>query len=71
MTIDLTEEQTNALLDLIEQMYDDDGLIEQAADLLCGLDEEVRAITSMSKKDVLMFLLQELADTKHAYMRDI
>lgn len=71
MTIDLTEEQTNALLDLIEQMYNDDGLTEQAADLLCGPDEEVRAVTSMSKKDVLLFLLQELADTKHAYMKEV
>lgn len=71
MTIDLTEEQTDALLDLIHHMYGNDSLIEETVDLLCKTDEEVEAYTSIRKKDMLRFLLNELADVKYAYLKDV
>lgn len=71
MVIDLTEEQTDALLDLIYHMYDNDSLIEETVDLLCSSDEEIKAFTSIDKKDMLRFLLNELADIKHAYLQDV
>lgn len=70
MIINLTEEQTNAVLELIDQMYDNGHLIEETVDLLCGSDDDVEAYTSISKRDLLRFLLNELADAKHAYMKE-
>jgi len=70
MVVNLTEEQTDAMLDLIDQMYDNDNLIEETVELLCGTDEEVQAATSISKKDMLRFLLNELADIKYSYLYD-
>lgn len=70
MVVDLTDEQTDAMLDLIHHMYDNDGLIEETVELLCKSDEEVQAATSISKKDMLRFLLNELADVKYAYLYD-
>ena len=69
MIIELSEEQRNAMLELIDQMYDNDKLIEDTVDLLCRSDEDVEAYTSISKKDMLRFLLNELADVKYAYLK--
>lgn len=69
MIVKLTEEQTNAMLELIDQMYDNDSLIEETAELLCSTDEKVLAATSIEKKDMLRFLLAELADVKYAYLK--
>ena len=33
-------------------------------------DEEIQAATSISKKDMLRFILNELADVKYAYLHD-
>ena len=69
MVVDLNEEQTDAMLRLIEEMYDNDSLIEETVNLLCESDEKVREATSIEKKDMLRFLLNELADVKYAYLR--
>lgn len=69
MIIELTEEQTDALLQLINKMYDNDSLIEETVELLCDTDEHVKAATSIEKKDILRFMLNELADVKYAYLR--
>ena len=69
MIVELTEEQTDAMLKLIDQMYDNDNLLEETVELLCGTDEKVREATSIGKKDMLRFLLNELADIKYAYLR--
>ena len=69
MVVDLNEEQTDAMLRLIEEMYDNDSLIEETVQLLCESDERVREATSIEKKDMLRFLLSELADVKYAYLR--
>lgn len=69
MIVELTEEQTTAMLNLIDQMYDNDSLIEETVELLCDTDEKVREATSIEKKDMLRFLLNELADVKYAYLR--
>lgn len=69
MIVELTEEQTTAMLNLIDQMYDNDSLIEETVELLCDTDEKVSEATSIGKKDMLRFLLNELADVKYAYLR--
>ena len=69
MFVNLNEEQTDALLRLIEEMYDNDSLIEETVNLLCESDEKVREATSIEKKDMLRFLLTELSDVKYAYIR--
>ena len=53
----------------IEEMYDNDSLIEETVNLLCESDEKVREATSIEKKDMLRFLLNELADVKYAYLK--
>lgn len=69
MIVELTEEQTDAMLRLIEEMYDNDSLIEETVNLLCESEEKVREATSIEKKDMLRFLLNELADVKYAYLK--
>ena len=69
MIVELTDKQTEAMLELIDQMYDNDSLIEETVELLCESDERVREATSIGKKDMLRFLLTELSDVKYAYLR--
>lgn len=69
MIIELTEKQENTMLELIDQLYDNDSLIEETVGLLCDKDERVRQVTTISKKNMLRFILNELADVKHAYLR--
>lgn len=76
----MTEEQRDLLCDIIDAMYDNDDYIQTVVDYIMGnepadaiseVNMEMLAETFPDTTALLDFFLHELANVKHAYLRDV